>query len=35
MIEASDYSAFGEALKRKLLRELIAENDMQEASAHP
>ncbi len=35
LIEASDFSAFGEALKRKLLRELIAENDMQEASAHP
>jgi hypothetical protein len=35
VIEASDFSAFGEALKRKLLRELIADNDMQEAAAHP
>ncbi len=35
LIEASDFSAFGEALKRKLLRELIAENDMQEAAAQP
>lgn len=35
LIEASDYSAFGEALKRKLLRELIAGEDMQEASARP
>jgi len=34
LIEASDYSAFGEALKRKLLRELIAGDEMQEASAH-
>jgi hypothetical protein len=33
LIEANDYSAFGEALKRKLLRELIAESDMQEARA--
>ncbi len=35
LIEANDFSAFGEALKRKLLRELIAGEDMQEASARP
>jgi hypothetical protein len=35
LIEANDYSAFGEALKRKLLRELIAGEDMQEAAVHP
>jgi hypothetical protein len=35
LIEANDFSAFGEALKRKLLRELIAESDMQEARLLP
>ena len=33
LIEAHDYPAFGEALKRKLLRELIAQSDLQEARA--
>ena len=35
LIEASDFSAFGEALKRKLLRELIAQGDVQEARTIP
>ncbi|HEY7690673.1 MAG TPA: DUF1194 domain-containing protein [Dongiaceae bacterium] len=33
LIEAHDFAAFGEALKRKLLRELIAQGDLQEAAA--
>jgi len=32
LVEANDYNAFGEALKRKLLLELVAGPEMQEAS---
>ena len=35
LVEANDYKAFGEALKRKLLLELIAGGNLEDASARP
>jgi hypothetical protein len=35
LVEANDYDDFGEALKRKLLLELIAGSELEDASANP
>ncbi|HEY7688365.1 MAG TPA: DUF1194 domain-containing protein [Dongiaceae bacterium] len=35
LVEAADYPAFGEALKRKLLLELVAGSELQDASVAP